>query len=81
MVNNHHLELEKLNPFFINDHSGKLEAEGSWADTLKIEFTNEDFSEKLASDHVVILGETLRIKVSWTVGDKSTNPIASKLNW
>ena len=68
----------KLNsPFFL----GKLEAEGSWQDSLKIEFTTEDFSAKLASDHVTILGETLRVKVTWTVGDASNNPIAHKLNW
>merc|ERR1712227_662075 len=60
---------------------GKLEADGTWKDSLKIEFTIEDFSAKLASDHVSILGETLRVKVSWTVGDASTNPIAQKLNW
>ena len=65
----------------LNNFLGKLEAEGSWKDSLKIEFTNEDFSAKLASDHKVILGETLRVKVSWTVGDASTNPIAQKLNW
>ena len=48
---------------------------------MKIEFTHEDFSTKLAFDHVTLLGETLRVKVTWTVGDVSNNPIAQKLNW
>jgi len=60
--------------------SGKLEAQGSWADSLKIEFTDTSFANKLPDSHVTILGTTHYIKVSWTVG-AATNPIANKLNW
>jgi len=60
--------------------SGKLEAQGSWADSLKIEFTDKSFANKLLDSHVTLLGTTHYIKVSWTVG-APTNPIAQKLNW
>jgi len=60
---------------------GKLEAEGSWTDSLAIEYTDPTFLTKLDDDHVTVLGSTFYVKVTWSVGDAVIYPMAEKLNW
>ena len=53
-----------------------MDATGSWDESLKIEFTENDFATALTK--AVILGETNYVKVTWSV---SENPIGQKVNW
>ena len=60
---------------------GKLEAEGSWADSLAIEYTEPTFTTKVPDDFIGLLGTTFNVRVTWSVGDAETYPMADKLNW
>ena len=60
---------------------GKLEAEGDWADSLKIEYPESTFTTKRPDDFVGLLGSTFFVRVTWSVGDAATYPMAEKLNW
>jgi len=60
---------------------GKMEAEGSWADSLAIEYTESTFTTKRPEDFVGLLGSTFYVRVTWSVGDAETYPMAAKLNW
>ena len=60
---------------------GKMEAEGSWADSLAIEYTEPTFTTKRPDDFVGLLGSTFYVRITWSVGDADTYPMAAKLNW
>jgi len=60
------------------DHEGKLNAEGSWKDSLSIHYMLDDYSGQAPADHVQTLGTQFRVEVNWSVYNQ---PIASKLNW
>ena len=59
---------------------GKLEAEGSWADSLAIEYTEPTFTTKVPDDFIGLLGTTFNVRVTWSVGDAAIYPMAAKLN-
>jgi len=46
---------------------GKLETQGSWVDSLVIDFTNQYWNETRADGYSNVLGSTLYARISWSV--------------
>jgi len=46
---------------------GKLEASGSWTDSLKIDYTDSSYTNKVADGDSSVLGSDLYARISWTV--------------